>query len=156
MWKSAQYFWHRRPKTANLLLHQNYSVIHSATNYRRLTWEGSVDSPANGNLACFSTGTISTSGSSLAWWAADHTNKSLFPQIIREGTTYAPWHVPRLTRCGCESEGHAEEARNWQLPRTIFCTCCASFAVWHNPWTKEDAQVDTLEDDHYIVIMRPH
>ena len=37
-------------------------------------------------------------------WEADHVNKCLIPQNMREGTPYALLHVLQLVRCGCESE----------------------------------------------------
>lgn len=85
-------------------------------------------------------------------WEADHVNKGLTPQNMCHGTAYAPPHVLKLVRCGCDSEKSCRGGNcgcmSRQLPCTIFCTCCASFGMCHNPFNKKDAEVDTLEDDY--------
>eukprot|EP00745_Piridium_sociabile_P037812 TRINITY_DN68984_c0_g1_i6.p1 TRINITY_DN68984_c0_g1~~TRINITY_DN68984_c0_g1_i6.p1 ORF type:complete len:1121 (+),score=248.01 TRINITY_DN68984_c0_g1_i6:81-3443(+) len=85
-------------------------------------------------------------------WEADHVNKGLTPQNMCHGTAYAPPHVLKLVRCGCDSEKSCRGGNcgcmSRQLSCTIFCTCCASFGMCHNPFNKKDAEVDTLEDDY--------
>ena len=84
-------------------------------------------------------------------WEADHINKCLIPQNIREGTAYAPWHVLQLVRCGCESEQSCRGGRcgcmGRQLPCTVFCACCASLGLCQNPFNQEEADEGGLEDD---------
>ena len=85
-------------------------------------------------------------------WEADHVNKCLTPQNMCQGTAYAPSHVLKLVRCGCDSEkacrGGNCGCMSRQLPCTIFCTCCASFGICHNPFNKEDVEVDIQEEDY--------
>ena len=45
--------------------------------------------------------------------------------------------MQRKLKCGCMS---------WQLPCTIFSICCASFALGHNPFNKEDTELGNQEE----------
>ena len=84
-------------------------------------------------------------------WEADTVNKCLIPQNMRKGTPYAPLHVLQLVRCGCESElscrGGKCGCMGRQMPCTVFCACCGSYSICHNPFNKKNAGDDSLEDD---------
>ena len=112
-------------KLANLCLLQNCAIYHQPWRHLRRIFLRAHLQVAQRRAAL--TGESPAMDPIAFGWEADQQNKSLIPRNMSSGTPYAPEHVLKLVRCGCQSErscrGGYCGCMGRQLPCATFCAC---------------------------------